>query len=133
MSSSLNIEVDVLEGVSDPKAFEYLRIQRGHFRDLPAGSAGKTKATLKPSCSKKVRYRDRQEALEALHRLQKVREYKQDSGNDWGHRQESRAYSCPSCRGAHLTSKRLHASPELILMANPEGGFEPVWELPNVA
>ena len=52
----------------------------------------------------KVRYRDKREALNTLHRIQVKACYEQsDSGQT--NRRECRAYECHCCHGFHLTSK----------------------------
>jgi hypothetical protein len=62
------------------------------------------KSHLKGHC-KKSRYRDLEEAIEVLHRIQRYRGYAEEAGRILTHRNEQRAYKCPLCRGAHLTSK----------------------------
>ena len=54
---------------------------------------------------KKSRYRDLEEAIKVLHRIQRYRGYAEEAGRILTHRNERRAYKCPLCRGAHLTSK----------------------------
>jgi predicted nucleic acid-binding Zn ribbon protein len=54
---------------------------------------------------KKTRFRDLDEAIEVLHRIQRYRGYAEEAGRTLTHRNEQRAYKCPICRGAHLTSK----------------------------
>jgi hypothetical protein len=54
---------------------------------------------------KKNRFRDLDEAIETLHRIQRYRNYSEESGAVLSHRREIRAYWCPSCLGAHLTSQ----------------------------
>lgn len=54
---------------------------------------------------KKSRFRDLDEAIEVLHRIQRYRGYAEEAGRTLTHRNEQRAYKCPICRGAHLTSK----------------------------
>lgn len=54
------------------------------------------KRNLKRTCRGKTRYRDQQEAVEALHRLQ-VKSKREV--------QPTRVYECPICNGYHLTSK----------------------------
>ena len=51
--------------------------------------------------SKKVRFRDHDEAIAALHRAARAREFSLGATV----RQERRTYSCASCRGWHLTSQ----------------------------
>jgi hypothetical protein len=52
----------------------------------------------------KVRYRDKQEALNTLHKIQVKARYEQsDAGQT--NRRECRAYECDCCHGFHLTSK----------------------------
>lgn len=62
------------------------------------------KGTPKGHC-KKTRFRDLDEAIEVLHRIQRYRGYAEEAGRTLTHRNEQRAYKCPICRGAHLTSK----------------------------
>lgn len=54
---------------------------------------------------RKIRFRDLEEAVEVLHRIQRYRVYAEEAGRSLTHRNERRAYKCPVCRGAHLTSK----------------------------
>ena len=51
--------------------------------------------------SKKVRFRDHDEAVAALHRAARAREF--SSGITSRH--ERRTYACAACRGWHLTSQ----------------------------
>ena len=62
------------------------------------------KGSLKGHC-KKSRFRDLDEAIEVLHRIQRYRGYAEEAGRSLTHRNEQRAYKCHICRGAHLTSK----------------------------
>jgi len=62
------------------------------------------KNTFKGHC-KKTRFRDLDEAIEVLHRIQRYRGYAEEEGRTLTHRNEQRAYKCPICLGAHLTSK----------------------------
>ncbi len=62
------------------------------------------KSSTKTHC-KKSRYRDLDEAIDVLHRIQRYRGYAEEAGRTLTHRNEQRAYKCPICRGAHLTSK----------------------------
>jgi len=131
--NSIEIEDLDLDGVDST----VLRIRRSHLdswdqRDLQRGKYHKTKFAQKAICSKKIRYRDRKEALEALHRIEVTRSYKIHDGLD-SYRRESRAYKCPDCRGAHLTSKPLHSSPALRLIQGSTGVVATAWELANVA
>jgi hypothetical protein len=61
-------------------------------------------AKLKGKCvTGKIRYRDKQEAIEALHRAENTRKFSEQDGLAT-RRNEKRVYKCPSCAGAHLTS-----------------------------
>lgn len=62
------------------------------------------KVNSKGRC-RKIRFRDRQEAIEALHRIERYRGYSEEEGRVLTHRNEKRAYKCPICLGAHLTSQ----------------------------
>lgn len=55
--------------------------------------------------SGKVRFRDKREALDALHRAVAMRRFSESEGQA-SRRQECRVYACPSCSGWHLTSQR---------------------------
>ncbi len=61
-------------------------------------------AKLRYKCvTGKVRFRDRREAIDALHRTQlNAERQREDFGTT--RRSETRCYRCPSCRGVHLTS-----------------------------
>jgi hypothetical protein len=65
---------------------------------------GRVRAHLR-TCpvSRKVRFRDHEEAVQALHAAEVARVF--SSGDT--QRQECRAYACPACQGWHLTSQRL--------------------------
>ena len=67
-------------------------------------SARSRKSSAKGHC-KKSRFRDLDEAIDVLHRIQRYRGYAEEAGRSLTHRNEQRAYKCPICRGAHLTSK----------------------------
>jgi hypothetical protein len=54
--------------------------------------------------SGKVRFRDKREALDALHHAVAVRRVLEAEGQDT-RRKECRVYPCPSCNGWHLTSQ----------------------------
>jgi len=56
---------------------------------------------------KKIRFRDLDEAIKVLQRIQRYRGYAEEAGRSLTHRNEQRAYKCPACRGAHLTSKSI--------------------------
>ena len=59
---------------------------------------------LKGKCSTgKVRFRDRLEAIEALHRAENARKFSEQDGLA-NRRNEKRVYKCPTCSGIHLTS-----------------------------
>jgi hypothetical protein len=62
------------------------------------------KGSSKGRC-RKIRFRDRQEAIEVLHRIERYRGYSEEEGRVLTHRNEKRAYKCPICLGAHLTSQ----------------------------
>ena len=51
----------------------------------------------------KVRYRDKREAVQILHRIQLVAGYQVAESGFTKHR-ECRIYSCGMCKGFHLTS-----------------------------
>ena len=115
-----------------------LKIRRSHLvsndqKDLQRGKYHKTKFAQKAICNKKTRYRDRKEALEALHRIQNIRSTNALEGKDWSHRKESRSYRCDQCNGFHLTSKPLHSSPALRLIQGAVGQQVATWELSHVA
>jgi hypothetical protein len=79
-----------------------LRIRSSRFeKDTRSMS---TKMKSRKSC-RKLRYRDLDEAIEALHRIIRYRMYADERGQVLTHRQECRAYFCPNCQGAHLTSQ----------------------------
>lgn len=54
--------------------------------------------------SGKVRFRDKREALDALHRAVAIRQLTEANGQSC-RRQERRVYACVSCSGWHLTSQ----------------------------
>lgn len=61
----------------------------------------------------KVRYRDKQEALNTLHKIQVKALYEQsDAGQT--KRRECRAYECDCCHGFHLTSKAASKVSDLL-------------------
>lgn len=53
--------------------------------------------------SRKVRFRDHDEAISALHKASNARNIAQAAGAET-RRLEIRCYECPACRGYHLTS-----------------------------
>lgn len=53
--------------------------------------------------SRKVRFRDHDEAISALHQATNARRYAEVAGLE-SRRREVRCYECPACRGYHLTS-----------------------------
>ena len=62
-------------------------------------------AKLKGKCpSGKVRFRDRLEAIEALHRAENARKFSEQDGLE-NRRNEKRIYKCSLCAGQHLTSQ----------------------------
>jgi hypothetical protein len=71
-------------------------------------SAGKRAHTRRHlgrcSASQKVRFRDKREALEAVHAAGTSRRFAEADGVVSA-RQERRTYHCSSCRGWHLTSR----------------------------
>jgi hypothetical protein len=59
---------------------------------------------LKGRCSSgKIRYRDKLQAVSALHRIETARKFDQEDGLETK-RTEKRTYKCPECAGIHLTS-----------------------------
>ena len=79
-----------------------LRIRSSRFEE--GTRLVSTKMKSRKSC-RKLRYRDLDEAIEALHRIIRYRMYADERGQVLTHRQECRAYFCPNCQGAHLTSQ----------------------------
>jgi hypothetical protein len=79
-----------------------LRIRSSRFEE--STRLVSTKMKSRKSC-RKLRYRDLDEAIEALHRIIRYRMYADERGQVLTHRQECRAYFCPNCQGAHLTSQ----------------------------
>jgi hypothetical protein len=60
---------------------------------------------LKGRCSSgKIRYRDKLEAVAALHRIETNRKFDLEDGLATK-RTEKRTYKCPECSGIHLTSR----------------------------
>lgn len=72
---------------------------------LEIEDCGRTRRNSPKGQCKKNRYRDLDEAIEVLHRIQRYRGYAEEAGRSLTHRNEQRAYKCPVCKGAHLTSK----------------------------
>lgn len=64
-------------------------------RPRPQGHLGTCPVT------KKVRFRDHREVVQALDRAARAREFACGEAR----RAKRRAYACPACRGWHLTSK----------------------------
>jgi hypothetical protein len=75
---------------------------RGSHLNRQAFTQTKT-IRLKGACRKR-RFRDLDEALEALHQIERYRHFSGRIAQD-DTRRESRAYKCPTCLGAHLTSR----------------------------
>lgn len=65
------------------------------------GRRGRVRAQLR-TCpiTRKVRFRDHDEAIQALHAAEVARVFSAGHTN----RQECRSYACSACRGWHLTS-----------------------------
>ena len=59
----------------------------------------------KECASKKVRFRDHEQAVEALHRAANHRHFAELDGTNT-RRQECRVYECKLCKGFHLTSQQ---------------------------
>lgn len=79
-----------------------VRVRKSHLKasDLENHRARRPKGNCK-----KNRFRDLEEAIETLHRIERYRRYSAESGLLKSHRKEQRAYKCPTCLGAHLTSQ----------------------------
>lgn len=78
-----------------------VRVRTSHFQQLVTNPHSRTKS--RKNC-RKARYRDLAEAIEVLHRIDRYRMYAEERGQVLTHRLECRAYFCPKCQGAHLTS-----------------------------
>lgn len=74
----------------------------GH-RPVGKGSPARRHLSRCPNCNK-VRFRDKQEALDAVHAAVTNRRFAEVDGSSTA-RQERRAYPCSSCHGWHLTSQ----------------------------
>ena len=115
---------------------DFVVLRRSHLKEsrkqTKFSSQYLKKPAREPICKYKIRYRDRREALEALHRLQNKREYSAGTAAAEA-RNEKRAYFCPTCKGAHLSSKRLLADPILKLVSTSKGETAVEWELAHVA
>jgi hypothetical protein len=62
-------------------------------------------AKLKSKCpTGKVRFRDRREAIEALHRAENARKFNEQDNLE-NRRMEKRIYKCEFCSGQHLTKQ----------------------------
>lgn len=79
-----------------------VRVRKSHLQDpsLETHRARRHKGNCK-----KNRFRDLEEAIETLHRIERYRRYSSEAGLSKSHRKEQRAYKCPICLGAHLTSQ----------------------------
>lgn len=78
-----------------------VRVRTSHFQQSATDPHSRTKS--RKNC-RKARYRDLAEAIEVLHRIDRYRMYAEERGQVLTHRLECRAYFCPKCQGAHLTS-----------------------------
>ena len=78
-----------------------VRVRTSHFQ--PTLNAPHSRSKSRKNC-RKARYRDLTEAIEVLHRIDRYRMYAEERGQILTHRLECRAYFCPKCQGAHLTS-----------------------------
>jgi len=79
-----------------------IRVREGN---LNRKAFTKTKTIrLKGGCRKR-RFRDIKEAHKALHQIERYRHFSGRTHLEGSTRRENRAYKCPSCLGAHLTSK----------------------------
>ena len=79
-----------------------VRVRKSHLQDpsLETHRARRHKVNCK-----KNRFRDLEESIENLHRIERYRRYSSEAGLSKSHRKEQRAYKCPICLGAHLTSQ----------------------------
>ena len=66
---------------------------------------------------KKVRFRDHQEAIDALHTIARFKKFAGAEGRDISGRNERRTYNCDRCKGVHLTSQPTSWSLELSYAA----------------
>jgi hypothetical protein len=64
------------------------------------------KKNRKECISGKVRFRDHEQAVDALHRSANRRHFADQDGRQT-RRQEIRSYNCKFCKGHHLTSQEL--------------------------
>ena len=81
----------------------------------------------------KVRFRDKREAQDALHRAVAARHLQETEGHT-SRRQERRMYLCESCGGWHLTSQTAEFREVRLsnaLWGNGHGGGEIVKALTN--
>ena len=79
-----------------------VRVRKSH---LQASDTESHRARRQKGNCKKNRFRDLEEAIETLHRIERYRRYSEEAGLLKSHRKEQRAYVCPKCLGAHLTSQ----------------------------
>ena len=99
----------VTESHSDDLGFSLLKIGAVRHRGAHLSKAAfshKKLIRLKGDCRKR-RFRDLAEAQAALHQIERYRKFSGESGVENRARLENRAYRCPTCLGAHLTSKPL--------------------------
>lgn len=105
-NSVVGLLYEVADSVNPDQILEIvnksLRIRKSHLQDpnLETHRARRHKGNCK-----KNRFRDLEEAIETLHRIERYRRYSSDAGLSKSHRKEQRAYKCPICLGAHLTSQ----------------------------
>jgi hypothetical protein len=126
-----------VEEFADLQSAQVVVLRKEHFRTpregvAKSGKLGKVKVVSKATCNGKIRYRDRREALQVLHKIEVTRSYQLYDGIE-SHRRESRVYACSDCKGAHLTSQPGHSLPWLRLIQGTAGDVVTTWELTNVA
>ena len=97
---------EVADSISPDQILEIVnksvRVRKSHLQD---SNRETRRARRHKGICKKNRFRDLEEAIETLHRIERYRRYSAESGLLKSHRKEERAYKCPICLGAHLTSQ----------------------------
>lgn len=108
----------IVDGIDPDLVIEILgksiKTRKSHLTctELKSGKQARNKVICR-----KTRFRDLEEAIETLHRIQRYRRYSQESGREITHRNERRAYKCPTCLGAHLTSQVIQGEASLYVAA----------------
>lgn len=110
-----------------------LRLITPEVSDVASSMRRQKSRVTEPTCTKKVRYRDKKEALNALHKIQTKIRRPLSEGDGWTQRRECRAYACEECKGWHLTSQKHSVLLNRRFSEDQKGNFSNFGEYADVA